>query len=205
MPGPDQTDFPAAVDAFIDLDEDDSGYGASPHKDTHAKLAAAVVAVETLLGAGGVELPDSIITTEGDLIVGDAAGDAVRLAVGAAGNLFQSDGTTAVWSSEFGGEFNGTVNTSEATYLGGAVTIDDVDVILGTVAGTKIGTAAAQKVAFHDAAPVVQAAHIAGASAAHALNATFSDTEVEAALDALAAKLNAILVVLENKGFTATS
>jgi len=43
-------------------------------------------------------------------------------------------------------------------------------------------------------------AHIADASVAHALNATFSDTEVEAALDALGGKINSILAALEAHG-----
>ena len=47
--------------------------------------------------------------------------------------------------------------------------------------------------------------HIADASVAHALNATFSDTEVETALDALGTKVNAILTVLENHGLVASS
>ena len=47
--------------------------------------------------------------------------------------------------------------------------------------------------------------HIADASEAHALNATFSDTEVEAALDALGVIINAILVRLETMGDVATS
>lgn len=43
---------------------------------------------------------------------------------------------------------------------------------------------------------VTQAA-ITAASEAHALNATFSDTEVEAALNALGAKINLIITRLE--------
>lgn len=38
---------------------------------------------------------------------------------------------------------------------------------------------------------------IADAVTAHALNATFSDTEVEAALNALGVKINAIIAALE--------
>ena len=41
---------------------------------------------------------------------------------------------------------------------------------------------------------------IADASVAHALNATFSDTEVEAALNALGTKVNSILDILEAHG-----
>lgn len=41
---------------------------------------------------------------------------------------------------------------------------------------------------------------VADAVVAHALNATFSDTEVEAALDALGVKINALLDVVEAHG-----
>lgn len=44
---------------------------------------------------------------------------------------------------------------------------------------------------------------IADASVAHALNSTFSDTEVETALDALGAKINSILDALDAAGITA--
>ena len=44
---------------------------------------------------------------------------------------------------------------------------------------------------------------IANASVAHALNATFSDTEVETALNALGGKVNAILDVLRANGIIA--
>lgn len=48
--------------------------------------------------------------------------------------------------------------------------------------------------------PQSPATHIADASTSHALNATFSDTEVEAALDALGSTINSILTVLEDAG-----
>ena len=41
---------------------------------------------------------------------------------------------------------------------------------------------------------------VTDAVVAHALNATFSDTEAEAALNALGVKINAILDVLEEHG-----
>lgn len=50
-----------------------------------------------------------------------------------------------------------------------------------------------------------QKAHIADAVVAHALNSSFSDTEAEAALDALGVKINAILVVLEDHGLVKDS
>jgi hypothetical protein len=40
-----------------------------------------------------------VITTEGDLIVGDASGDPVRVAVGTAGQVLASDGDTVEWVS----------------------------------------------------------------------------------------------------------
>lgn len=45
--------------------------------------------------------------------------------------------------------------------------------------------------------------NITDASVAHALNSTFSDTEAEAALNALGAKINSILAVLDAHGLTA--
>jgi hypothetical protein len=48
-------------------------------------------------------------------------------------------------------------------------------------------------------------AHIADAVVAHALNSTFSDTEAEAALNALGVKINAIIDALEANGILAAS
>ena len=50
-----------------------------------------------------------------------------------------------------------------------------------------------------------QATKIADASVAHALNSTFSDTEVEAALNALGTKINALIDALEGFGVAASS
>jgi len=58
-------------------------------------------------------------------------------------------------------------------------------------------------VGFYGTTPVAQQSDITDASVAHNLNATFSDTEVEAALDALGTKINAILDVFDNLGLTA--
>lgn len=49
------------------------------------------------------------------------------------------------------------------------------------------------------------AANITNASVAHALNATFSDTEVEAALNALGTKINSILTALKAFKIVASS
>ena len=47
--------------------------------------------------------------------------------------------------------------------------------------------------------------NVANASVAHALNSTFSDTEVETALNALGGKINAIFTILKNNGLMAES
>lgn len=54
-------------------------------------------------------------------------------------------------------------------------------------------------------APAGAGANIADAETAHDLNSTFSDTEAEAALDALGTKINAILDILEAAGLMADS
>ncbi len=45
-------------------------------------------------------------------------------------------------------------------------------------------------IGFYDTTPIAQPSNITDASVAHALNPVFSDTEVEAALDALGVKFN---------------
>lgn len=42
---------------------------------------------------------DDVITTQGDVIVGDAGGAAARLALGTSGHVLTSNGTTAVWAA----------------------------------------------------------------------------------------------------------
>jgi hypothetical protein len=44
-----------------------------------------------------------VITTEGDLIIGDASGDPVALPIGAAGAVLTSDGDTASWAAATSG------------------------------------------------------------------------------------------------------
>lgn len=58
-----------------------------------------------------------------------------------------------------------------------------------------------------DQNPLIGAAqaHIADAVTAHDLNSTFSDTEAEAALDALGTKINSVLRALEAHGLVKAS
>lgn len=82
-------------------------------------------------------------------------------------------------------------NASNYTEQGGAVTVIGGELRIASGATiTAAGT---------------QAAHIADASVAHALNSTFSDVEVETALNALGTKINALIAVIEGAGLTATS
>ena len=77
---------------------------------------------------------------------------------------------------------------------------------MGSDRGKKIGTATGQKIAFHNATPVIQAAHIADPTVNAVTGSdTVSASTVKANDDALKAAIDAILVVLENKGFNATS
>jgi len=50
-----------------------------------------------------LEIADDIITTQGDLIVGDSGGTAVRLPIGAVDTVLTSDGTAVSWAAGGGG------------------------------------------------------------------------------------------------------
>jgi hypothetical protein len=67
------------------------------------------------------------ITTEGDLVIGDASGDAVRLPIGALGTVLTSDGDTADWAALAAGGGNFTlVNAGGTTLSGSSVTISGI-------------------------------------------------------------------------------
>ena len=82
--------------------------------------------------------------------------------------------------------------------------LDGRNVQLGTATGTKFGTATGQKFAFHNATPSIQQSKIndptissiSGSGADVAINTNFTnlDNAIEAIID-----------VLENKGFSASS
>ncbi len=59
------------------------------------------------------------------------------------------------------------------------------------------GSAATQTFVFTETKTKTETVALTNASVAHALNATFSDTEVEAALNALGAKINTIIAALK--------
>jgi hypothetical protein len=69
-----------------------------------------------------------VITTQGDLIVGDASGDPSRLGVGALGQVLASNGTTATWSTPSGSAPPVIPRIGSGIYLGtlrGLVTATD--------------------------------------------------------------------------------
>lgn len=90
---------------------------------------------------------------------------------------------------------------------GGAVNIqadstwaEGVDIALGTVTGSKISTAAGQKIAFHGATPIVQAALISIPAAI-----TGGEAPTEAEHNLLRTAVASINTVLVNLGLTAAA
>lgn len=75
-----------------------------------------------------------VITTEGDVIVGDNSGDAVRLAIGGVGTVLTSNGTVASWSSPAGtGDVTSAANITDNALVrgdGGAKGIQDTSILI---------------------------------------------------------------------------
>jgi hypothetical protein len=130
---------------------------------------------------------------------------------GAANELANAiDASTSGDATQAGNNaFTGTNSHSGAeTFTGGVTintagaTITDVDVTLGTTTGTKIGTAAAQLLAFHGATPVAQRAGAAQA----AVDATASTQTTpygyasQAQADGVVTLLNEVRGALVEKG-----
>jgi hypothetical protein len=83
----------------------------------------------------------------------------------------------------------------------GDVTIADVNVVLGTTTGTKIGTAASQKLAFFNATPIVQPAAAAqGACPAGGTGASGGAWDTSGNRDTAIATINAMRTALINLG-----
>jgi len=82
-----------------------------------------------------------VITTEGDLIVGDASGDPNRLPIGALGTVLTSDGDTAAWAAPASTPNNFTLLNTGGTSLSGTSTtisgISGVDKIMIIIQGAR--------------------------------------------------------------------
>lgn len=85
-----------------------------------------------------------------------------------------------------------------ATTHAGNVTLSDVNVVLGTATGTKVGTSAAQKLGFYNATPVVQPAGAGQAAVAGTADTTYGqgETDIINGLVTLVNQLRADLVTL---------
>jgi len=85
------------------------------------------------------------ITTEGDLIIGDATGDPIRLPIGAAGTVLTSDGDTAEWLTPSGPAGFTLLNAGGSALTGlGTVTVSGItsNDLLIYVTGAKSATTA---------------------------------------------------------------
>lgn len=132
------------------------------------------------------------------------------------GALFAVAAVTAAEAATFAGYTEGVFELAAATHAstqaisaGGAVYWDDSakrctatatgNTAIGVAVEDKVSTVALVKVKLTPRMAGAGAA-IADASVAHALNSTFSDTEAEAALNALGVKVNLIIAALEAAG-----
>lgn len=66
--------------------------------------------------------PNNVITTEGDLILGDSSGDADRLPIGASGEVLKSDGTTAEWGQVSTENLDSGISYSHRVFAAGEFT-----------------------------------------------------------------------------------
>lgn len=84
---------------------------------------------------------DDVITTQGDIIVGNVSGVATRLALGTSGYVLSSNGTTAVWTTSSAGDVIAAANMTDNTVVRGdgggkgvqdsGVTLDDTNNMAG--------------------------------------------------------------------------
>jgi len=76
----------------IDYDNSTSGLAAT-------QVQAAIDEVEARVDSVETGKQDDVITTEGDLVLGNGSGDAARLPIGSSDQVLQSNGTTASWQT----------------------------------------------------------------------------------------------------------
>lgn len=108
-------------------------------------------------------------------------------------NLKASRGTAAADSVL---QLNGQSGTHLATWF------DGLNMVFGTVTGTKFGTAAGQKIGFYNAAPVAQATGTVAVAATASTNVTPFGYTTAAQADAIVTLVNALRTVLVNLGLT---
>ena len=161
-----------------------------------ATAGTAVASKAAVLGAN--KNIDTIVIAASGLKIGAGAGTAMT--------------ATAAELNVNAGVVAGTVTASKTLVVGAD---KNLDVLALPVSGLKIGAGAGTAVTASAAelnkltgsgatvASGTQVSGITDAVVAHALNSTFSDTEAEAALDALGTKINLIIAALEAYGISA--
>src|SRR5210317_722339 len=82
---------------------DESVYDNATSGLTATDVQAAIDEVEGRVDTVESNKQDDVITTRGDTIIGNASGDASRLAIGSAGFVLTSDGTDPAWAPAAGG------------------------------------------------------------------------------------------------------
>jgi hypothetical protein len=82
---------------------------------------------------------------------------------------------------------------------------DGVNIVTNGTTGTKIGTAASQKIGFYNATPVVQAAHATAMKVNYTTGDLDSEAEQITALNLINTEINKLQVILENLGLRASS
>ena len=89
----------------------------------------------------------------------------------------------------------------------GAQTLSDVDIVLGTTTGTKLGTATTQKLGFYNATPVVQQATTGTATGftAHSGTTVRDDSTFTGGSGTKAYRVSDIVLALKNLGLLAAS
>lgn len=156
-----------------------------------AATAATVARLQDAAGAGDPYTPVSV-SAGGTLAIGPFS--TVR--------RYQVDsdvnGSVAYTDADFATAADDALKLSKAA---DDTLADGVDIALGTTTGTKIGTATAQKLAFHNSTPVIQRAGAAQAAVADtgATNITpYGYTEAQA--NAIVSLVNELRAALVEKG-----
>ncbi len=131
----------------------------------------------------------------------------------AASITFKADGTPS-GSSDMPGKIvfattpDGSGSAVDRLTLGGNGTLtfaDACDIAVNTTTGTKIGTAAGQKLGLYGVAPVAQQSHIGDQKVDYEGSQVDTGNQTATAFNLTNAAINAILVRLENLGIVATS
>lgn len=168
--------------------------------DADVNASAAIALSKLATGA----LPTAITVASANLVDGTIVNADVSASAAIAGSKVAPDfGAQNVVTTGTLGAGATTVGTlaAAATTLSGALTLGNNNIVAGTGAGTKIGTATTQKLGFYDATPIARPEGAAQAAVATtgATNSTpFGYTEAQA--NAIVALVNEMRSVLVNLG-----